>query len=170
MENFKIHIKNIHQSLDQLWNDGILSRTERVKIKQIVEVMEKRIRNNEEPVGKEGQQIEGIISTILKMAINRPVTPNFKKLVNSFMSLVNYWNDKIGGQSSLKNSISTVQKFVDYHLTVIDTIIILRKLIPRMEQMLNFTPPVFELSKHYLKSLESLSNKKSGNAKKKNSH
>ena len=165
--NYKINVKNLYKSLNQLRDNGALSALEFTKIKETVEGIEKGIKTNKIPTSKESKSVDEAISIMLKLAINKPITPDLRTTVNSFVLLISYWDDIVGGQSDFKSSISTVQKFVDYHLTVMETITVLRRLIPRMEQMMNFSPPAIELSKHYLKSLESSDRKKDGDKKNK---
>ncbi len=63
-------------------------------------------------------------------------------------------------KNRISSKIYSLRRFIDYHLTVIDTIRVLKKLLKRVEEIQRFVPPAFELSKHYLKSLQEMENDK----------
>lgn len=54
----------------------------------------------------------------------------------------------------LEEAIKKLNSFVNYHQSVEATIQVLKALLKRAREVKQFSPPAFELSRHYLKSLE----------------
>jgi hypothetical protein len=106
------------------------------------------------------KSIGGTLNLLLHLAIEKPVTPIMKDLADEFIILASYWNENIGKDLRIRSSAYDLRRFIDYHLSVMDIIQVAKTLLKRMEQVQNFSPPSFELSKHYLRALESLNNEK----------
>lgn len=97
---------------------------------------------------------------MLQTPIEEQITPILKDLVKEFITLAASWNENIAQKIEIRQKIYSLRRFVDYHLTVIDTIRILKNLLKRAEETQRFAPPAFELSKHYLKALQELEDDK----------
>jgi len=123
------------------------------------------------------KSIGGTLNFLLHLAMEKPITPIFKDLIDEFIILASYWNENAGKDIRVREAIHTLRRFVDYHLSVIDMLTIFKVLLkkteqiqnfspPAFEQIQNFSPPAFELSKHYLNALESLDKETKRPAKK----
>lgn len=112
------------------------------------------------------KSIGGTLNFLLHLAMEKPITPIFKDLIDEFIILASYWNENAGKDIRVREAIHTLRRFVDYHLSVIDMLTIFKVLLKKTEQIQNFSPPAFELSKHYLNALESLDKETKRPAKK----
>lgn len=110
-----------------------------------------------------------MLNSLLQTPVEKPITPILKDLVNEFIILAADWNENIAHKIEIRQKIYSLRRFVDYHLTVIDAIRILKNLLKRAEEIQRFTSPAFELSRHYLKSLQEVEDdKKKKRTRKKN--
>jgi hypothetical protein len=119
------------------------------------------------PDEEAARSIGNTLGFLLHLTIEKPITPIMKDLVNEFLILSSYWNENIGQDLRIRTNIYDLRRFIDYHLSVMDVIQVTKTLLQRVEQMQNFSPPAFELSKHYLKALESLKSEKTKKSNKK---
>jgi len=156
MENKKIYKPNIKKIKDILEHPQIytvLNQRDLDLLKKSVEIMRMK-----EITEENKNQIERVLNFLLQIVIEKPITPILKDLVNEFIILTANWNENIAQKIEIRQKIYSLRRFIDYHLTVIDTIQALKTLLKRAEEVQRFAPPAFELSKHYLKSLQELEN------------
>ncbi len=158
---YQPNIKKLKEILGHIQIYSVLTQEKLDLVKKTVELMggqlkekrkKRKVRVNEE----EKSQIKQILNLLLRIVIEQPLTPILKDLVNEFIILASAWNEEVGRQIEIRETIFAIRRFIDYHLSVIDTIRILKIFQKRMEQIQKFSPPAFELSRHYLKALEKL--------------
>lgn len=101
-----------------------------------------------------------MLNSLLQTPIEEQITPILKDLVKEFIILAASWNENIAQKIEIRQKIYSLRRFIDYHLSVVDAIRILKNLLKRAEEIQRFAPPAFELSKHYLKSLQETENLK----------
>ncbi len=107
-----------------------------------------------------GGKTEKALNLILETALNKPVTPILKDLADEFIVAAAHWNENVRQELGVREKIQALRNFIDYHLSVMDTIKAMKNLMERAEKIQKFSPPAFELSAHYLKSLQDLQKKK----------
>ena len=84
---------------------------------------------------------------------------NFRIFMHNFVLLASNWN-KLAGSKEVARKIDVNQKLIEYHKSMITTAEVLKNLIDEAKKLKHFSPPAFELSKHYLLSLEEKFNSK----------
>ncbi len=107
-----------------------------------------------EVTGEEKSRVKGIVDLFLNIAINQPIAPIFRDLSRFYLLLVFNWNKELGKRADIESQIATIQKIVTAQMTMLDTIDLLKYLLKRGRDTRNWNPPAFELSRHYLETLE----------------
>jgi len=103
------------------------------------------------------QEVELVIAVcrnLLKTMINERLTKLRKDLCSSMAILIHNWNKAIAKCPELEVLVSSLNRIVRDQSSMEDTTMILRSLVLRARDVLRYTPASFELSKHYLLSLE----------------
>ena len=80
--------------------------------------------------------------------------PIFRDLSRFYLLLVFNWNKELGKRPDIELSVSAAQRIVEGQMTMIDTINLLKTVSERLQKLSGYEPPAFELSRHYLQSLE----------------
>jgi hypothetical protein len=168
-ELYKPNIKKLKEILDSPQIYTILNQQSLDLVKKIVEIIDKQRKRKNLKVNEEDKnQIETVLDLLLQIVIEKQITPILKDLVNEFVILAADWNENVGQKIEIRQKIYSLRTFIDYHLSVTDTIRALKVLLKRVEEIQKFTPPAFELSEHYLKSLQKLGTNFKKRGRKKN--
>lgn len=129
------------------------------KVKGVFELLQRQM--NElaedkavEASGEEKSRVKEVADLFLSIAVNEPITPIFRDLSKFYLLLMFNWNKELGKRPDIEKQISTSQKIVMAEMTMLDTIDLLKYLLKRGRDMKNWTPPAFELSRHYLETLD----------------
>jgi len=128
------------------------------KVKKALEIMECQMDDLAEDIeveasGEEKSRVKEVVNLFLSIAVNQPIVPIFRDLSRFYLLLVFNWNKELGKRADIEASVSTVQRIVEGQMTMIDTINILRALLERARKTQQYGPPAFELSRHYLETL-----------------
>jgi hypothetical protein len=158
MANKNIYKPNYKKLKNILSHSQIHTVFSSSEVKIANEILEKIGRNGN--IQEKHRLIESMLSVLLKIVINKPITPLLKDLTDEFIIALSYENESTIHETKIRENILTLRKMVDYHLTVIDAIKILKHLIKRVDEIQKFAPPSFELSKHYLKVLQNIQSPK----------
>jgi hypothetical protein len=86
--------------------------------------------------------------------LGKPITAIFRDLSSTYLLLIFNWNQTLGKRPDIERDIKLVDMGVKGQLTMLDTIRVLRQLLPKMEAMGKYEPPAFNLSRAYLDSLK----------------
>ncbi|MBA7515071.1 hypothetical protein ES705_07109 [subsurface metagenome] len=129
------------------------------KVKKALEIVECQMNDLAEDVtveasGEEKSRVKEVVNLFLSIAVNQPIVPIFRDLSMCYLLLVFNWNKELGKRADIEASVSAVQRIVEGQMTMIDTINILRALLERARKTQQYGPPAFELSRHYLESLD----------------
>ncbi|MBA7614890.1 hypothetical protein ES703_22164 [subsurface metagenome] len=107
-----------------------------------------------EASGEEKSKVKEVVNLFLSIAVNRPIVPIFRDLSRFYLLLVFNWNKELGKRPDIELSVSAAQRIVEGQMTMIDTINLLKTVSERLQKLIGYEPPAFELSRHYLQSLE----------------
>lgn len=129
------------------------------RIKQTLNVitnqLEKTYKNEKiEPTGEEKSLVRETINLFVDIALGKPITPIFRDLSTTYLLLVFNWNQTLGKRPDIERDIKMVDMTIKGQLTMLDTIRVLRQLLPKLEAMERYEPPAFNLSRAYLDSLK----------------
>ena len=127
-------------------------------IREVFELMQRQM--NElaedkviEASGKEKSKVKDVVALFLSVAVNEPIVPIFRDLSEPYLLLVLNWNKELGKRPDIEATIDTTRKIVLAQMTMLDTIGLLKTLLKRGREIKNWSPPAFELSRHYLETL-----------------
>jgi len=120
-----------------------------------------------EASGEDKSTVKEAVNSFLSIAVSQPITLIFRDLSRTYLLLAFNWNRELGKRQDMESEIRAVQGIVEGQLTMLDTINLLKTLLQRGREMLDYRPPAFELSRHYLESLrEEKKEKKRGKKEK----
>jgi len=153
-----LNAKKLEKILDNVEMFRILSNHDLIAIKRAISILKRQgfVTNSEK------RQVKDALDCLLGVVIDKPIGSNIEKLVDIFVNLVSDW----GEDPEIQEKVSIIKRFASYHLTAIDAIKVLKKLLRRTELMQNFSSPSFELSKYYLQSLNDTKSSKKGQKRK----
>ena len=123
-------------------------------IEETVDLIEKQMKRKKLSTKEENEKVIRTITLLTNFAIQRTITPIFRDLTNEFIILIAIWNEKIAQNIEIQKRIYSLRNFIDYHLSVVETIKELKSLLEKMKELQSFNPPAFDLSRHYLSYLQ----------------
>lgn len=91
---------------------------------------------------------------IYVIAMERPTTPFYREVVEDYLLVMSNWNNEIGKSKKMGNYILGTRRILDCATTINQTISIMRHLLRKLKNEMNYRPPAFENARHYLQSLE----------------
>lgn len=120
--------------------------------------MEKDIMDgmNDDDVNIEEENVSKIIETLnflMRRILISPVKNSVREFINSYCNLAMNWN-KLSCNDVINETIDAVLIHMEYHLTVVETTKHLKYLLDEMKKYREFAPPAFELSRHFMNSIE----------------
>ncbi|MHA1286147.1 MAG: hypothetical protein ACTSPB_01965 [Candidatus Thorarchaeota archaeon] len=126
----------------------------------IKEQLDKKIKGEEIKVtGEEKSKVKEVANMFLQKAIHDPIPPIVRDLTKEFGLLIFNWNNSIGKRPDITQNILLATRIVDAHMALVDAIFVAKTLCSQMRKLMQWTPPAFDLSRAYLKSLEEPSEK-----------
>lgn len=94
------------------------------------------------------------LHVILRAFLTRQVSESIRDFMGKYILLAFNWN-KIADSGEIAENVQAVQNLMNYQCSVIETIKVLQLLIREARGILEFKPPVFDLSNHYLRAIMS---------------
>ncbi|RKY33165.1 MAG: hypothetical protein DRP74_00500 [Candidatus Omnitrophota bacterium] len=98
--------------------------------------------------------VRRILNLLINIVITHPIVPILKDLSIEFSLLAFNWNQMTIKSHEVKVLSLTLRRLIDTHWTMMDAIIVMKKLLREFKNFKHFYPPAFELSKSYLQSLQ----------------
>lgn len=99
-------------------------------------------------------RMKEVVDLFLDIAVYRPIVPIFRDLSEVYLLLVFNWNKELGKVPDIETRAKSARNIAQGKMTMEETIGLLKILSVRLQKQYQYEPPTFELSKHYLKSLE----------------
>lgn len=129
------------------------------KVKKVLEIVECQMNDlaedkTVEASGEEKSRVKEVVNLFLSIVVNQPIVPIFRDLSRFYLLLVFNWNKELGKRVDIETSVNATQRIVEGQMTMIETISLLKVLLKRGRDMKNWSPPAFELSRHYLETLD----------------
>lgn len=145
-----------HPQITTVFNHQVVGR-----FSQVISEMEQDIKiktdgGNPEVTEEKTKSVSESLNLLLKIVMEKPITPILRDVTNEMIVLSAYWNENVGQDMRVREACHALRRFIDYHLSMMDLIQLSKSLLRKMEQFQNFSPPSFELSRHYLKSLQEM--------------
>jgi len=154
---FERNVEKLEYILGHRDLNAILSRDRQKVVKCAFELMKRQLDSekfDKEASGKEKSTVKEALNTLLPVVINQPMRPILRDLGLEFGLLAFNWNEAFGKRPDITGIVVTIKNVVERTLSLMEAIDIIKGLTNRVRDMERFSPPAFELSKHYLKSLE----------------
>lgn len=102
----------------------------------------------------ERDKVMGTLRLLQAIAVNNPIVPIFRDIVIPFNRIAYNWNQNTQNDKHMELTIQTINRIITSQKTMDDTITILQTLLRKARDEIRYRPPSFELSRHYLNSLE----------------
>lgn len=104
------------------------------------------------PPSQEGAKLLEIISRrMLDIALYWPIDPYIRDLLLTFATTC---KQVYGGFRDLVRYCDAIERIIIMHLTTMDAIAVLRRLVRKIDAILANAPPAFELSRIYMQTIE----------------
>ena len=154
---FERNVKKLEYVLGHQEFNTILSKSRQEVIKCAFELMKGQLaleKFDKEATGKEKSTVKEALNMLLSIVINQSMKPILRDLGIEFGLLAFNWNAAFGKRPDIAEVSITIKNVVNKTLSLMEAIDIIKTLTDRVRKMEGFSLPAFELSKHYLKSLE----------------
>lgn len=102
-----------------------------------------------------------VVNLFSGIAAEKPITPIFKDMSQTFLLLVFNWNVATIGDKDIERSVKLVDAIVSSSMTMRETIDLLQKLLEKTKKAHQYEPPSFNLSRAYLENLKKAIEEKS---------
>ena len=104
---------------------------------------------------KDHDEIFKTVSIIRNIIKEIPVTLEMNKFFFSWCELVMNWNNNTIKENGLNYDCMSIIRLLNNHYSIKDATEILKELNGRLKNFKNWSPPQFEIAKHFLNYLES---------------
>lgn len=136
-----------------------LTRRQQKLVKCAFQLMQKQLSLDAldtEASGKDKSMVKEALNNLLRIVINRPMKPILRDLGLEFGLLAFNWNKALGKREDIASVVLTIKNTVEGTLSLTQAINIIKEFTEKLKNMQRFSPPAFELSRAYLKSLEGI--------------
>ena len=155
-------IKKIKKLLENPQIRKILSRDNIIMIMTSLKIISQHLKDKKNKnrdyniiaTNSEKRQIKESLNYLLVIAINKSITPFLKELEETFSEISLWWNNNFVNDLEIEKIANSIKRFVNYHVSVLESIKVTKNLVDRMEKLRNFSPPSFDLSRAYLEILQ----------------
>lgn len=106
------------------------------------------------PANEEMQVINRATNTLLQKVMYGPISNIVRDISVEMGVLIFNWSRQTIQNGELEMKTQVIDRILRGEKTLDDTILVLRSLLDRARDTLRYTPASFELSRHYLRSLE----------------
>jgi len=104
--------------------------------------------------GEYKKKIMASSELIYVIAIERSMTKDYIEIMGEFLPLIDNWNKQLGKSKKVRNYVLGTHRIIECATTMRQTISMMRHLLRKLKNEINYRPPAFENSRHYLQSLE----------------
>lgn len=97
--------------------------------------------------------VSGTLQIIERAFLVRRLPDAISQFIDKYVLLAFNWN-KLACSDRVAEGVQAVLNLMSYHQSVVETTKVLRYLIRETKGILEFKPPVFDLSRHYLQAIQ----------------
>lgn len=102
------------------------------------------------PGPNEVRLVAQAVRMIHEIVIYEPLNKFMSDFVNLYVEVMKNWNAQVARVRDIDVMLDATARLVAGYMTFLDTIDVMRRFIDRFERMMQYTPPSFDLSRHYL--------------------
>lgn len=103
---------------------------------------------------KEGQSVQQATRVIMSVITSGALSKYFRDFAGGYLPLLNNWNIQLGKDPVVSTMIAACQRILDDMMTVKDANDVMRGATKKLRELLRYRPAAFDLSRHYLRSLQ----------------
>lgn len=151
LEQIKNEIFNFLKSNDNLFYKNLtidIAFTFDSIIKDIYDHSQKDFK-----MSSDWKTIDNIVFELLGFVLVSPLNQQTCKFIRSYCEILFNWNRLVYKNNKLGNVILSVNRFIEIHGMMSETMISMKELIERNKDLGGWYPPVFEIAKEYFEQL-----------------
>ena len=103
---------------------------------------------------KERQCVQQAARIVTSVVTTGSISKYFRDFAGGYIPLLNNWNIQVGRDSVVDTMVKASQRILDDMMTMKDTADVTRGATKRLRELLRYRPAAFDLSRHYLQSLQ----------------
>ncbi len=100
------------------------------------------------------KKIFNVSELFFVIAMEQPLTNVYREVAKDYLILMSNWHRSIGKSKKMGYYILGTQRIMECTLALNDSIIVMRHLLRKLKNQMNYRPPAFDNARHYLQSLE----------------
>lgn len=159
---FEDVVKNIEEFFDcgkqyeDFISSQLLQKTRSIYgiIRDQISVLEKDEVVDEIILKETSVLIKEIFRQLLNSFLINPISPQIALFIRSYCQLVFNWNVNTIADKELTESVLILQRLVDGHVTIMESITMLKELTEYLTRVKSWLPPTVDISKHYFDILQ----------------
>jgi len=125
----------------------------RPELEKALNDVEAKVQNEVERAKADKRVLDSFLQDTKLLLIRTPLDVDTKYMIRELLTLLYNWNRAFENNNEFELDVLLAIRLIDEVLTIAEYLSISRELIKHLENLLHFNPPIFELSKHYLKML-----------------
>ena len=102
---------------------------------------------------EEANDVKVCLDILIDKAILEELDNDFKFFINEYLMLCFNWN-KLAGIQTINTRIKSIKVFLEYQNSVNASILVMKRLLKEFGDLKNFRPAAFDLSRHYLETIQ----------------
>ena len=103
---------------------------------------------------KDGQSVQRATRVMTSVITSGALSKYFRDFAEGYLPLLNNWNIQLGKDPVVSTMVGASQRILDDMMTVKDANEVMRGATKKLRELLRYRPAAFDLSRHYLKSLQ----------------
>lgn len=157
---FKNTVKKIRSFFQKERLAPFFSKEIEEELKRCYQTMEENLENywktNQPPPISEEQinLVKKTLQVFLYIINERAIDHLLQEFIGSFVLFIYNWNNMLVKNGQIDQTVKTIDRLLRAHLTFVEAIEIFKRLLEKLKTVLEYSPPSFQLAKHYLDLLE----------------
>lgn len=173
-KDYKEYQKTIKETKKILSFDNELRKifgSKKKLVREVFKIAEKQMsalaeEKSVNPSREERKKIKRVVELFLDVATTKPIDSFFQDLATRYLLVIFNWNKSLVQDQAIERQIKATEAIVKGHTTIMHAINVLKKVTKQAKDVSSYEPPAFDLSKHYLKSLQDKAVKENKDSKK----
>lgn len=114
---------------------------------------------------REKEAVRQAVRSIMWVATSESISQYFRDFTEGYLPLADNWNRQLVKDRTISVQVAACQRILADMMTMKDTMEVMRGATKRLEQLVRYKPAAFDLSRHYLLTLQKDIEKKTGSKK-----
>ena len=100
------------------------------------------------------QEIEESLNVLMDLIFEIPIDNLLSNFINAWIQLILNWNNNVNKDINIEKKCTHIKRLLNNHFTMLEAFEALKGITEKSKKLQNWLPPSFQLSEHYLKTLE----------------